>query len=161
MKLCCSKITCPGILCKNMVTHHQYRERFGCWPHLPSGVTMAPYSSEESPGDTSQKGLLCLNFSEYRPLPSDSHPFHKMLTTSGLGAISLCRYSYAVALSTEMFPWQKPFRQYLTWVPHKRFLFLWYSFPRSLYYPKCFITLLVLLLGSFSFPPRNQRPNSV
>lgn len=93
MKLCFSKIACPGVFRKNMITISTGKGTWVLASPPPSGVTMAPYSYEKFPGDTSQKGLLCLNFSEYHPPPLDPHPFHKMLTTSGLEAISLCRYS--------------------------------------------------------------------
>lgn len=64
--------------------HHRYRER-----DVGVGLTSSPYSSYGTcsygkfPGYTSQKDLICLNFSDPHPPPSTLHPFHEILTVCG------------------------------------------------------------------------------
>jgi len=76
MKLCCSKTTRPGVFLKNVVTISTGKGTWMLASSPPSGVTMAPNRYEKFPGYTSQKGLL--DFSEYHPSPSISHPFHEI-----------------------------------------------------------------------------------
>lgn len=86
---------------------------------------------------TSQKGIHCLNFSEHHPSPSTHPPCHEILNT-------ICFYSCSkVSLPCSL----KCFlgRDHLGSISHEFHslpLFLC-TLPRSLYFPKCFIMLLL------------------
>lgn len=130
---------------------HHYRERAVSVASLPTpALTMAPVAMENVLGTRHKKTSFALTSLTLILLhPSSTLPMRYRQWVLG-GCIPS---HWAAALLTEMFPWQRPFRLLVPCMSStcKVSLSLWYSFPRSLYFPKRFIMLLVLLFGSFLF----------